>query len=175
VTLVASRLIKLVDVTVDGATSGTWNITAPDIEWRNNRFPSATLATIKSGRVYHTRLSDNLTVIASASASPTKGVWGLGDRIQNTVGTIGQPRGWITSTAGGAKSTTRADATPYTATTWIAWSTGTTVWECTTAGTSTTGAPSIVGKVVGDTVTDGTVVWTCRSLTTAAFTSEGNL
>jgi hypothetical protein len=36
-------------------------------------------------------------------------------------------------------------------------------------GTTTTGAPSIAGKVVGDTVVDGGVTWTMRSLTTAAF------
>lgn len=45
----------------------------------------------------------------------------------------------------------------------------------TTAGTSDGSAPDITGLVVGDTVVDGTVTWTLRSLTTAAFTSEGNL
>lgn len=61
-------------------------------------------------------------------------------------------------------TTTRADATAYTVGTRALWSTGLTVWECTTAGTSTTGAPSIAGKVVGDTLVDGTVTWTCRWL-----------
>ena len=36
-------------------------------------------------------------------------------------------------------------------------------------------APSIVGKVVGDTVADGTVTWTMRALTQANFVSAGNL
>ena len=69
----------------------------------------------------------------------------------------------------------RANSTAYPLNHWVQWSTGTTVWQCTTAGTSTGAAPSIVGKVVGDTVTDGTAVWTLRSLTTAVWTSEGDL
>lgn len=109
------------------------------------------------------------------SAIPVKGVYATNTIIKRYPFTVGQPKGWYTTTGGGASSTTRADATAYAAGVWAKWPSGTTVWECTTAGTSTTGAPSIVGKVVGDTVEDGTAIWTMRSLTTVAFTSEGNL
>lgn len=48
------------------------------------------------------------------------------------------------------------------------WSAGTTdqylsLWRCTTAGTTAASAPSITGKVVGNTVSDGSVVWTMIS------------
>lgn len=110
-----------------------------------------------------------------ATAAPTSEVYGLSDRIPNSVPTVGQPKAWICTTAGGAKSTTRANSTAYSANVWALWTTGTTVWEVTTAGTSAGSAPSIVGKVVDDTVADGTITWTMRSLTTAVFASEGNL
>jgi hypothetical protein len=104
-----------------------------------------------------------------AADEPEKGVWIKGDLARDD---SGASVGWACSTAGGAQSGTRTNNTAYTAGNWKLWSTGTTVWECTSAGTShLTTAPSIAGKVVGDTVVDGTVTWTLRSLTTAAFTS----
>lgn len=113
--------------------------------------------------------------IGAGTASPSVGVWNVGDRIVNSTPAVGSPKGWTNTAAGGASSTTRGDATAYTTGTWIKWPTGTTVWECTTAGTTTTGAPSITGITVGQTVTDGTVVWTLRATTQANFVSEGNL
>lgn len=110
-----------------------------------------------------------------ATTTPVNGIWDLGDRIANLAGVVGQPKAWQCTTSGGAKSTTRANTTAYSLGIWATWTTGTTVWEVTTAGTTTGAAPSIVGKVVGDTVSDGSAVWTMRSLTTAVFTSEGNL
>lgn len=59
----------------------------------------------------------------------------------------------------------RANSTAYTAGQKARWATGNTVWSVTSAGTSAATAPSITGKVVGDTVTDGTVIWTMTSLT----------
>lgn len=113
--------------------------------------------------------------MTEAGASPTTGFWKRGARLNNTNAAVGSPKGWMNTNTGGASSTTRADATAYTVGTWAKWSTGTTVWECTTAGTSTTGAPDITGKTVGQTVADGTVVWTMRATTQANFVSEGNL
>ncbi len=109
------------------------------------------------------------------NAVPTKGVWARGDRVAQSLPASGQPKGWSCTAAGGAYDSTRGNTTAYSLLHWALWSTGTTVWECTTAGTSAGSAPSIVGKVVGDTVTDGSVVWTMRSLTAATFETEGNL
>jgi hypothetical protein len=104
--------------------------------------------------------------IDSAAAQPVKKVYTSGD---HTLDSSKATDGWLCITSGGAFSTTRANTTAYATGVWAAWPTGTTVWECTVAGTSTNPAPSIVGKGVGDTVVDGTVTWTMRSLTQASF------
>jgi hypothetical protein len=119
--------------------------------------------------------SFNQIGVTYASASPTKGVWTAADEVRNSAPAVGSPKSWLNTATGGASSTTRADATAISAGVYAKWSTGTTVWECTTAGTTTTGAPDITGKVVGNTVTDGTVVWTMRATTQANFVSTGNL
>lgn len=106
------------------------------------------------------------------NAAPTSGVFAKGDEILNSAGTVGQPKAWIVTTAGGASSSTRANSTAYTAGTWIKTSTGA-VLECTTAGTTDTAEPTI--GAVGTTVTDGSVIWTVRATTSAVLTSTGNL
>jgi hypothetical protein len=112
------------------------------------------------------------------SVPPVASLWNIGDRIANNVPTVGQPKAWSQTTyaAGvGAYSTTRANTTGYTLGNWVLWTTGTTVWECTTAGTSAGSAPSISGKNPGDTVVDGSITWTMRSPSKAVWTSEGTL
>jgi hypothetical protein len=111
----------------------------------------------------------------TGTAAPALGAWNLGDRAIRVPPASGQPKAWSCTTAGGSYSTTRANLTAYAKNAWALWTTGTTVWRCTTAGTSDAAAPDITGKVVGDTVTDGTVVWTLMSLTSATWVSEGNL
>ena len=110
-----------------------------------------------------------------SGAAPTRDTWLVSDRIIRYPQAIGSPKAWVCTTAGGGYSTTRANTTAYAQGVFVLWSTGTTVWECTIAGTSSGSAPSIIGKVVGDTVVDGGVTWTMRDLTSAVFTSEGNL
>ncbi len=66
---------------------------------------------------------------------------------------------------------TRVDLTTYAVGNKIKWTVGSTVWECTTAGTSAGSAPSITGLGVGDTVVDGTATWTCRGLTNTLISS----
>lgn len=121
------------------------------------------------------RLFGNTIKISASNGIPTTGIFSLYQRILNTAPAVGQPKGWICTVTGGAVSTTRANSTAYGLGVWATWTTGTTAWEVTTAGTSAASPPSIVGKVVGDTVTDNDIVWTMRSLTTATLTSEGNL
>lgn len=108
-------------------------------------------------------------------AAPTSGVYSLNDTIRNSAPAVGQPKEWINTREGGAYSTTRANAAAYTVGIYALWATGTTVWECITGGTSAGAVPSIVGKVVGDTVVDGTVTWVMRASTQANFVSAGNL
>ena len=174
VTLVASSFIDYQNNYHEWIANGAYLLTAPTILITNPRSLNVNGAPTLVGKVISRILNDGTHTESIGTASPTVGVYGLGDRIINSAGVIGQPKGWQTTTAGGAYSATRADATPYTVNTWIAWATGTTVYECTTAGISTTGAPAAATSV-GQTVTDGTVTWTCRSLTKAAYTSEGNL
>jgi hypothetical protein len=109
----------------------------------------------------------------SGVSYPVSGYWSAGDIIWSSTPTASGNIGWVCTTAGGSYSTTRSDATAYAAGVFALWATGTTVWECTTAGTSDGAAPSIAGKVVGDTVVDGTVVWTLRSLTAAVWKTFG--
>ena len=58
----------------------------------------------------------------------------------------------------------RLDSTVYATGDHCKWTTGTTVWKATAGGTTDSTPPSITGKVVGDTVTDGTVTWMLMSL-----------
>ena len=114
----------------------------------------------------------NGRITTYATTQPTSEVYAQNDRIMRTPPDPSLQNAWTCNVSGGAYSVTRANTTGYASGVWAIWTTGTTVWECTTAGTSAGAAPSIVGKVVGDTVTDGTVVWTMRSLTTASFIPE---
>jgi hypothetical protein len=109
------------------------------------------------------------------SVIPVRGVAARGDRCKNIIVAVGQPKGWINVVTGGNYTITRANTTAVDVNIWAKWDSGTTAWESTTAGTTGAAAPSIVGLVVGDTVVDGTVTWTMRSLTAASWISEGNL
>lgn len=129
------------------------------------RTPSLKLPEVLLGKI----------IITHGTTIPTTGKWYVGDRVINSIPSVGQPKSWACSVAGGANSTTRDNLTEYALSVWAIWTTGTTVWKCTTAGTTAASPPSIVGKVVGNTVVDGDAVWTMQSETTAIFVSEGNL
>jgi hypothetical protein len=105
----------------------------------------------------------------SAAAQPTKGVYAVGDRTFNSTAA----GGWTCTAAGGAFSVTRNAAAPtaYATGVWANWSTGNTVVECTIAGTNS-GAAATAPTTVGQTVTDGTVTWVCRSLSKATFSAS---
>jgi len=60
---------------------------------------------------------------------------------------------------------TRTNSTSYLGGCGVIWTTGTTVWSCLRPGTSAASPPSITGKIVGDTVVDGTVTWLMLSAT----------
>lgn len=112
-------------------------------------------------------------------STPIAGLWGKSVQIANLGVASGGYIGWVCTTAGGANAGVRANSTSYAFSSstqsgdWVQWSTGNTVWECTVSGTTAGSAPSIVGKVVGDTVVDGTVTWTMRSTTPAVFKTYG--
>jgi hypothetical protein len=101
----------------------------------------------------------------SRSAQPVKLLYFVGDR---TFDLTAATAGWTCTTAGGAFQGTRANTTAYTVGQWLAWTTGTTVVECTVAGT-TAGSPPTAPTTVGQVVVDGGVTWVCRSLTKAVF------
>ena len=76
-------------------------------------------------------------------------------------------------------SATRANSTVYSEGDLVKWNSGTTVWECITAGTSAGSAPSIAtggeaggAKVIGQSVTDGSVVWIMRGITNTKYNLE---
>jgi len=76
-------------------------------------------------------------------------------------------------------SATRANLTAYAVGALVKWSTGTTIWECTTAGTTAASAPSIatggvagLAKVIGQSVTDGSVVWIMRGQSNIKYNLE---
>ena len=112
-------------------------------------------------------------------AAPVAGIWNIGDRIPNNTPAVGHPKAWSQTTNAngvGAYSVTRGNTTGYSLGVWALWTTGTTVWEVTTAGGNTAGSPPyIVGENPGDTVVDGSITWTMRTTDKAVWTSEGNL
>jgi hypothetical protein len=139
-------------------------------EWNNNYLAGSVL---NFPTAFATRTgSKGLTSQYVINALPTADVFRVGDELSNGSPAVGSPKGWICTTAGGAHGGTWAATTAYALGDWRRNAAGR-VYEVTTAGTS--GATGPVGTVVGATETDGTVVWTCRALTPAAFTSTGNL
>jgi hypothetical protein len=101
-----------------------------------------------------------------------KWVWTKGDIVWLPPAAGGYA-GKICTTDGGLYDGVRQNSTAYSLGRWIMWDSGTTIWECTTAGTSAASSPDITGKVVGSTVADGTVVWTMRATAAAVFKDFG--
>jgi hypothetical protein len=112
---------------------------------------------------------------AKAASIPVTDNWLAGDEVKHDPPAAGQPKSWLDTADGAAVSTVRANVTAYAVGVWAQWSVGTTVWEVIVAGNSAGAAPSIAGKVVGDTVVDGTVTWIMRNTTVANFLSTGLL
>lgn len=108
-----------------------------------------------------------------AGSAPDGGLWRNGDRIIQSFYAAGRTKGWICSTNGGATRGILALSTAVSVGQWYQWSSGTTVWEVTIAGTTAAVAPDITGKSIGDTVVHGTATLTLRSITVAVFVSEG--
>jgi len=111
----------------------------------------------------------------SSSPPPTAGTWVRGDVAWDYAPSAGGPPGYVCVTTGGSYGSTRANSTNYSVGDWVLWSSGTTVWMCITAGTTDSSAPDITGKTVGDTVTDGTVVWLMMSTTAAEWKAMADL
>jgi hypothetical protein len=93
------------------------------------------------------------SLISSSATTPTSGTWSLGNQIQNSAPTPSGNMGWVCTTAGIACGTTWAATTAYTVNQQVF--SGTKVYQCTTAGTSGSTAPTSTGT----TITDGSVVW----------------
>lgn len=103
---------------------------------------------------------------------PVGGLWKNSYRVMQSFYGIGRVKSWVCSVSGGANQGILPNSTAISGG-WYQWETGTTVWEMIVPGTTAVAAPSIAGKVVGDTVVHGTATLTLRALTTAAFVSEG--
>lgn len=109
------------------------------------------------------------------TAVPTDGADIVGELLRNDTPAAAGTIGWVCTTTGGNSAGTRANTTAYAVGDWYTWSSGTTVWECTTAGTTAGSAPSIVGLSYGDTVVDGTVTWTYRHSVAAVWKTYGTI
>ena len=108
-----------------------------------------------------------------SGSAPLGGLWKNADRILQSFYAVGRIKGWVCSVTGGASRGVLTLSTAVTIGHWWTWHTGTTAWEVTITGTTAATTPDITGKVVGDTIVHGTATLTLRSLTTAAFVSEG--
>ena len=70
---------------------------------------------------------------------------------------------------------TRSSSKKYAVGQRVLWPTGTAVWECTQAGTTASSPPSVSGSpALGDTVTDGTVIWTVAFTQTSVTAIRAN-
>jgi len=121
-------------------------------------------------------LSGNLYtpfIVSRVGTELNFGIWRQGDIIFKAYPEAGQTPGWVCISGGGANGGGRANSTAYSVGDWRRWADGSAqddyVVECITAGTTDSSAPSLAGLSVGDTVTDGTVVWIIRATTPAQF------
>lgn len=107
--------------------------------------------------------------VMQGTSAPTTGYLHLvGDLVENTTPTPGGTAGWVCTTAGG-NGTAWAPTTAYALGAFMV--SANVIYECTTAGTSGGSAPTAPG--VGNTVTDGTVVWTERQVGIAVWKTYG--
>lgn len=97
------------------------------------------------------------------AGTPTKGVYSIGDVIDNTTPAASGAPGWVITNAGGLYSGTWAASTAYTVGTWLRAATSGRVVECTVAGTSGGTEPSWSAAAVGATFTDGGATWIIRA------------
>ena len=133
----------------------------------NNRFD------VRDGAAAHQILTNGSNF--NSTQPPEAGVWESGDIAWAYDVPAGGIPGYMCISSGGSYSSTRANNTSYSVGDWVLWDSGTTVWMCTTAGTTDSSPPDISGKVPGDTVTDGTVVWTMMATTYAEWKALANI
>jgi hypothetical protein len=98
-----------------------------------------------------------------------RGIYKKGQVVWNSEPASAEAAFWTAAAAGAAYKDTRGDTTAVTRRKYYKWSTGDTVWVCTTAGTTAGSAPSIVGKAVGDSVVDGTATFVMVSTTSTTM------
>jgi len=102
--------------------------------------------------------------------APTWGDYIVGDTFDNIAPSVGNPIGWICTTAG-AMATAWAPTTAYEIGDWVENDTPNRIYKCTVAGTSAgSGGPTGTGTGI----TDNTVTWDFHD-TEAVFTAMANL
>lgn len=116
------------------------------------------------------KLFETTTQIKTPYAPPIRGCYNRGDIVNVTGLTAGSFVGYAITASGGGAEAARANSTAYSRGQWI--SIGATVNECITAGI-TAGSPPATPTAINQLTTDGTVVWKCRSLTTAVAKTYG--
>lgn len=104
---------------------------------------------------------------------PDGGLWNNGDRVVQSFVEVGRVKGWVCSKTGGAVKSTLVAGSSVVGGDWYQFTTGSTVWEVLVGGVLAADAPDITLKSVGDTINHGTATLVLRSLTTAAFISDG--
>lgn len=168
-----SGLVALYDFTYDGNTRATTvedAVRVDYLQWGKVRIPNGVLVS-KTGYNFCTLNAEQYSFLVSpelmtfaqtrrrlddSNAVPVTGIYFIGERVWNSEPAAEEWIGWVAQGYdGGGYSASRGNSTAYTVGNWLIYS-DLSVWEVTAGtGTSAGSEPSLVGKTIGSSLTDG--------------------